>query len=72
MKLQRHVGSIKQWENLAEVRSVHSGGRDCSLPLAVSSANETVKCSLACSVLFPACKGVNLSASTRKSSGHSF
>lgn len=71
-RLQRHVGSIKhQASNLAEVSSVHAGGRDSSLPLAGHHVSETVNHSLVCSALFPACKGVNLSASTRKSSVHS-
>lgn len=56
-------------ENLAEVSCVHAGRGDCSLPSAGHCANETVNYSFACPVPFPAFKGVNLSASTRKLSG---
>lgn len=65
----RHLSS--SGGNVAEVSSVHAGGGDCWLPLAGYNANETVNYSLACPVLFPAWKGVNLSASI-KSSEHLF
>lgn len=48
---------------------VCAGGGDQALLLAGHCANDTVNCFLSCSVPFPACKGVNLSAFTRKPSG---
>lgn len=52
-----------------ELSCVLAGGGDQALLLAGHCANETVNCTLTCPVLFPARKGVNLSAFTRKPFG---